>query len=79
MDQSFYMRLRMLRSNIQDYGINAGHCWELIKIADEMRAAGYRGFDQELGDFKRDFTWWGGHQNSWRNLHDQCMRALLIF
>jgi hypothetical protein len=79
MDQSFYMRLRMLRSNVQDFGINAEHCWELIKVAEEMKGVGYVGFDKELADFKQDFNWWGGYQNSWRNLHDQCMKVLLFF
>lgn len=79
MDQSFYMRLRKLRTSIYELGINAEHCWALIKISEEMGAAGYTGFDRELTDFKRDFNWWGGYENSWRGLYDRCMRALLNF
>jgi hypothetical protein len=80
-DRVFLLKLRMLYSNIQDYGINSEHCWELMKIAEEMYAEGYASlkFDEELRAFKNNFTWWGDFQTIWQPLYSECMNALNVF
>jgi len=81
MDRVFYMRLTMLYSNIQDYGINSEHCWDLMKIAEEMLMHGYgsENLEMELRVFKNNFTWWGDFHNIWQKLYAECMVSLNIF
>lgn len=80
-DRVFLMRLEMLYSNIQDYGINSEHCWTLMTIAEEMRREGYgsRTFETALRDFKNNFTWWGDFQNIWQALYSECINELKVF
>lgn len=80
-DRVFLMRLRMLYSNIQDYGINSEHCWNLMTIAEEMRREGYgsQKFETTLREFKNNFTWWGDFQNIWQPLYAECMNELKVF
>ncbi len=80
-DRMFLLKLRMLYNSIQDYGINSEHCWDLMKIAEEMRGQGYgdHKFEVELRAFKNNFTWWGDFQNIWQPVYSECMNALKVF
>ena len=80
-DRVFLIKLRMLYSNIQDYGINSEHCWELMKIAEEMYSEGYGSptFVEALRAFKNNFTWWADFHNMWQPLYAECMNELKVF
>ena len=76
----FYTRLKILYANMRDIGLNPEHCWELLKIAEDMRNAGYQNLDGEIRNFVHAFNWWESLQihDVWTRLYSACMDELKL-
>ena len=77
-DRVYTMKLDMLYNNIQDHGINPEHCWDLIKIADEMIEDGYGTYNMvsKLGTFKENFVAHGSYYEIWQPLWFECKASI---
>jgi hypothetical protein len=76
----FYTRLTILYANMQDIGLNPEHCWELLKIAEDMQKAGYSNLEHEIRNFVHAFNWWESLQlrDVWIRLYSACMDELKL-
>lgn len=69
----------MLYNNMRDIGLNPEHCWELLKIAEEMRID-HPDLDDEIRNFVAMFNWWEGNQivDAWIRLYNACIDKLKL-
>lgn len=74
-DRVFRLRLDMLGDNVYNYGLTTEHCWDLLKISDEMIADGYGSYALIVKNdaFKRNTF---GDFAAWQSLYDECRRSL---